>query len=135
MTRACVIFVLEHLVHFPGQYSFFYFYGLFEWERLASLSLYTLHLVLIMRISPLDWISQQYDQFGIGYNRRSSSGGVRMKQVVWAGLSRDVLSAVKRLQWKMGPVPLVAFSEVEIEIVYLLAKGWLHVRMLHQELV
>lgn len=58
-----------------------------------------------------------------------------MKQVVRAGLSRDVLLAVKRLHWKMGPVPLVAFSKVEIEIVYFLGKGWLHTRMLHQELV
>ena len=58
-----------------------------------------------------------------------------MKQVVRAGLSRDVLAAVTHSQRKIGTVPIVAFSEVEIEIVYLLAKGWLHVRMLHQELV
>jgi hypothetical protein len=58
-----------------------------------------------------------------------------MKQVVWAGLSRDVLRAVTHLQRKMGTVPIVAFSEVEIEVVYFLGKGWLHVRMLHQELV
>src|SRR5215208_1481278 len=135
MTQACVILILEHLAHFPGQYSLFCFYGLFEWERLASLSLYTLRLVLIMRVSPIDWISQQYDQFGIGYDRRSSSGGVRMKQVVRAGLSRDVLAAVTHLHRKIRTVPIVAFSEVEVEIVYLLGKGWLHMRMLHQELV
>jgi hypothetical protein len=135
MTRAFVILILELLAHFCGQYSFFCFYGLFERERLPSLSLYTFQLVLIMRVSPIHWISQQYDQFGIGYNRRSSSGGVRMKQVVRAGLSRDVLTAVTHLQRKIGTVPIVAFSEVEIEIVYFLGKGRLHMRMLHQKLV
>lgn len=61
MTQACVIFILDHLAHFSGQYFFFCFYGLFERKRLTTLSLYTLHLVLIMRVSPIDWISQQYD--------------------------------------------------------------------------
>src|SRR5918998_472039 len=135
MTRAFVVFILQHLAHFSGQNSFFCFYRLFERERLASLSLSPLYLVLIMRVSPIDWISQQYDQSGIGYNRRSSSGGVRMKQVVRAGLSRDVLTAVTHLQRKIGTVPIVAFSEVEIEIVYFLGKGRLHMRMLHQKLV
>src|SRR5919107_255084 len=111
MTKAFVIFVLEHLAHFSGQYSFFCFYGLFERERLTSPCRYTLHLVLIMRVSPIGRISQQYDQFGIGYNRRSSSGGVRMKQVVWTGFSRDVLAAVTHSQRKIGTVPIVAFSE------------------------
>ena len=135
MPRACIRFILEHLVHFSGQYFFFCFYGLFEWERLASLSAHTLYLVLIVRVSPIDWISQQHDQFGIGYNCRRPSGGVRMEQVVWAGLSRDVRAAVTLLERKMGTIPIVAFSEVEIEVVYFLGKGWLHVRMLHQELV
>jgi hypothetical protein len=135
MTQALIVFVLEHLAQFSRQNSFFCFYGLFERERLTSLSLYTLHLVLIMRVSPIDRISQQYDQFGIGYNRRSSSGGVRMKQVVRAGLSRDVLTTVTRLQRKIGTVPIVASSEVKIEIVYFLGKGWLHMRMSYQELV
>ena len=58
-----------------------------------------------------------------------------MKQVIWAGLSRDVPTAVTHLQREVGAVPIVAFSEVEIEIVYLLGKGWLHMRMLRQELV
>ena len=58
-----------------------------------------------------------------------------MKQVVRAGLSRDVLAAVTHLHRKIGTVPIVAFSEVEIEIVHLLSKGWLHMRMLDQELV
>ena len=58
-----------------------------------------------------------------------------MKQVVWGGFTRDVLTAVVNLQRKMGTVPIVAPSEVEIEIVHLLGKGPLHVRMLHQELV
>jgi hypothetical protein len=35
----------------------------------------------------------------------------------------------------MGTVPIIAFSEVKIEIVYFLGKGWLHTRVLHQELV
>src|SRR3712207_638608 len=135
MTRAFVVFILQHLAHFSGQNSFFCFYRLFERERLASLSLSPLYLVLIVRVSPIDWISQQYDQFGIGYNRRSPSGGVRMKQVVRAGLSRDVRAAVTLLERKIGTIPIVAFSEVEIEVVYFLGKGWLHVRMLHQELV
>jgi hypothetical protein len=126
---------LEYLIHFPGQYSFFYFYGLFEWERLAGLSLYTLQLVLIMRVSPIDWISQQYDQFGIGYNRRSSPGRMGMKQVVWAGLPRDVSMGVTDLQREMGTVPIIVFSEVKIEIMHFLHEGWLHARMLHQELV
>jgi hypothetical protein len=56
-----------------------------------------------------------------------------MKQVVRAGLSRDALTAVTRSQRKMGTIPIVAFPEVEIEIVYLLGKGRLHLRMLHQE--
>ena len=88
-----------------------------------------------MRVSSIDYISQQYDQFGIGYNRRNSSGGVRMKQVVRAGLSRYVLTAGTHLRRKIGTVPVVALSEVKIEIVYFLGKGWLHVSMLHQELV
>ena len=58
-----------------------------------------------------------------------------MKQVVRAGLSRDVLAAVTHLHRKIGTVPIVALSEVEVEIVYLLGKGWLHMGMLHQELV
>jgi hypothetical protein len=58
-----------------------------------------------------------------------------MKQVVRAGLSCDVLAAVRDLHRKIGTVPIVAFSEVEVEIVYLLGKGWLHMGMLHQELV
>jgi len=58
-----------------------------------------------------------------------------MKQVVRAGLSRDVRASVTLLQRKIGTVPIVAFSEVEIEIVHLLGKGWLHMRMLDQELV
>ena len=58
MSRASVIFILKHFAHFPGQYSLFYFYGLFKWERLGSLSLYyALHLVLIMRVSSIDRIS------------------------------------------------------------------------------
>src|SRR5215217_2461819 len=135
MAQACVILILEHLAHFPGQYSLLCFYGLFEWERLASLSLYTLRLVLIMRVSPIDWISQQYDQFGIRYDRRSSSGDVRMKQIVRASLSRDVFAAVTRLERKIGTVPIVTFSEIEIEIVYFLSEGRLHMRVLHQELI
>ncbi len=135
MIRAYVILILEHLAHFCGQYSFLGFYSLFEPKCLTSLTRHTLQPVLIMRVSPIDWISQQYDQFGIGYNRRSSSGGVRMKQVVRAGLSRNVLLAVRHLQRKMGTVPIVAFSEVKVEIVYFLGKGSLHMRMLYQELV
>src|ERR687890_205923 len=135
MSQTFVKFILQHRAHFSRQYSLFRFYGLFERERLTTLSLSALHLVLIMRVSPIDWISQHYDQFGIGQDGRSSSGGVRMKQVVRAGLSRDVLAAVTHLHRKIGTVPIVAFSEVEVEIVYLLGKGWLHMRMLHQELV
>src|SRR3712207_1010622 len=56
-----------------------------------------------------------------------------MKQVVRAGLSCDVLTAVTHLQRKIGTVPIVAFSEVEIEVVYFLGKGWLYIRMLRQE--
>ncbi len=88
-----------------------------------------------MRVSSIDRISQQYDQFGIGYNRRCSSGGVRMKQVVRAGLSCDIRATVTHLQRKMGTIPIVAPSEVEIEVVYFLGKGSSHMRMLHQELV
>ena len=58
-----------------------------------------------------------------------------MKQVVRASLSRDVPATVTQLHRKIGTVPVVAFSEVEVEIVYLLGKGWLHMRMLDQELV
>ena len=58
-----------------------------------------------------------------------------MKQVVWAGLSRDVLMAVAHSQWKMGTVPIVAFSEVEIEIVYFLVKSGLDLRVLHEKAV
>ena len=66
MSQTFVKFILQHLAHFSRQYSFFRFYGLFERERLTTLSLSALHLVLIMRVSPIDWISQHYDQFGIG---------------------------------------------------------------------
>ena len=66
MSQAFVTFILQHLAHFSRQYSFFYFYGLFERERLTTLSLSAPHLVLIMRASSIDWISQQYDQLGIG---------------------------------------------------------------------
>jgi hypothetical protein len=58
-----------------------------------------------------------------------------MKQIVRASLSRDVLTVVPRLQRKIGTVPIVAFSKVKIEVMYFLSKGWLHMRMLHQELV
>src|SRR5215211_372725 len=135
MTQAFIMFILEHLAQFSGQNPFFCFDGLFERKRLTTFSLYTLHLVLIMRVSSIDGISQQYDQFSLGYNRRSSSGGVRMKQVVRAGLSRDVLTAVTHLQRKMRAVPIGAFCEVEIEIVHFFREGWLHMRMLHQELM
>ena len=60
---------------------------------------------------------------------------MRVKQVVRAGLSRNVLLAVGHLQRKMGTVPIVAFSEVEVEIVYFLYEGWLCTGVLHQELV
>src|SRR5215208_144739 len=135
MAHAFVIFILQHPAYFTGQYSLFCIYGLFERERLATLTLYTLHLVLVMRVSPVHGISQQCDQFGIGYDRRSPSGGVRMKQVIRAGLSRDVLIVVRHLQREIGTVPIVAFSVVEIKVVYLLGEGRLHIRMLHQELV
>ncbi len=123
MSRAFVRLILEHLAHFSGQYSIFGFYGLLEGERLTSLSLYTLHLVLVMRVSPIDWISQQYDEFGIGHNDRSSLGGVRMKQVVRASLPRDVCTGVWDLQRKIGTVPIFAFSEVKIEIMHLFKEG------------
>ena len=126
---------MEHLAHFSGQHSFFCFYGLFERERLTSLSLYALQLVLLMRVSPIDWISQQDDQFDVGYEGRSSFGRVRMKQVVRAGLSRDVLAAATHLHRKIGTVPVVAFSEFKVEIVYFLGKARLHLGMLCQELV
>ena len=58
-----------------------------------------------------------------------------MKQVVWAGLSRDTRATETRLQGKMGTIPIVASFEVEVEIVYFFGKGWLHMRMLDQELV
>src|SRR5215210_1988974 len=71
----------------------------------------------------------------MGYYDRGSLGGVRMKQVVWAGLPRDVCTGVAYLQRKMGTVPVVAFSEIEVEIMYFLHEGWLYTGVLHQELV
>jgi hypothetical protein len=35
----------------------------------------------------------------------------------------------------MGTVPIVGFSEVEVEVVYFLHEGRLYAGMLHQELV
>ena len=35
----------------------------------------------------------------------------------------------------MGTVPIGAFSEVKVEIMYFLQEGWLNTGMLHQELV
>ena len=58
-----------------------------------------------------------------------------MKQVVRTGFPRDVCTGVAHLQRKVGAVPLVAFSEVKIEIMYFLHEGWLYTGMLHQELV
>jgi hypothetical protein len=58
-----------------------------------------------------------------------------MKQVVRAGLPCDVCTGVARLQREMGTVPIVAFSEVEIEVMYFLHEGRLYTGMLHQELV
>src|SRR5215210_4156575 len=58
-----------------------------------------------------------------------------MKQVVGAGLPRDVRTGVAHLQRKIGPVPIVALFEVEIEIMHFLEEGRLHTRMLRQELV
>ena len=58
-----------------------------------------------------------------------------MKQIVRAGLPRDVSMGVTDLQRKMGTIPIVAPSEVEIEIMYFFGKGSLHTRVLHQELV
>ncbi len=58
-----------------------------------------------------------------------------MKQVVRAGLPREVSTGVTHLQRKMGTVPVVAFSEVKIEIMHFLGKSWLYIGMLHQELV
>src|SRR5215211_38911 len=135
MYRAFIVFILQHLAHFCRQYPFFCFNGLFERARLTTLALHALDLVLIMRVSPINGVSQQYDQFGIGHDRRGSLWGVRMKQVVWARLSRDVPVVVSNLQRKMGTIPIVTFCKVEIEIVDFLSKGWLQTRMLHQELV
>jgi hypothetical protein len=42
---------------------------------------------------------------------------------------------VADLQREMGTVPIIVFSEVKIEIMHFLHEGWLHARMLHQELV
>ena len=58
-----------------------------------------------------------------------------MKQVVRAGLPRDVCSGIAQLQREMGTVPIGAFSEVEVEVMYFLDEGWLYTGMLHQELV
>ncbi len=58
-----------------------------------------------------------------------------MKQVVRAGLPRDVCTGVAHLQRKIGTVPIVAFSEVKIEIMHFFKEGRLHTRMLHQLLV
>ena len=58
-----------------------------------------------------------------------------MKQVVRAGLSRDVYTGVAHLQREMGTVPLVAFSEVEVEVMHFLHESWLNTGMLRQELV
>src|SRR4028119_1280457 len=58
-----------------------------------------------------------------------------MKQVVRAGLPRDICTGVAHLQRKIRTVPIVALSEVKIEIMHFLNEGWLHVRMFHQESV
>ena len=58
-----------------------------------------------------------------------------MKQVVRAGFTSDVCTDAAYLQRKMGTVPIVASSEVEVKIVYFLHEGWLYTGMLHQELV
>ena len=58
-----------------------------------------------------------------------------MKQVVRAGLARDVCAGVAHLQRKMGTVPIVTFSEVKVEVMYFLHEGWLYTGMLHQEFV
>jgi len=58
-----------------------------------------------------------------------------MKQVVRAGLPRDVSMGVTDLEREMRTIPIVAPSEVEIEIMYLFGEGSLYMRMLHQELV
>ena len=60
---------------------------------------------------------------------------MRMKQVVRAGLPRDVCTGVAHLQRKMGTVPIVAFCEVKVEVMYFLHESWLNTGMLHQELV
>ena len=58
-----------------------------------------------------------------------------MKQVVRASFARDVLTAVTKLQRKMGTVPIVAFSEVKVKVMYFLQEGRLNSGMLHQFLV
>jgi hypothetical protein len=58
-----------------------------------------------------------------------------MKQVVRAGLPCDVCTGVAHLQREMGTVPIVAFSDVKVEVMYFLHESWLNTGMLHQELV
>ena len=58
-----------------------------------------------------------------------------MKQVVRACLPRDVCTDVAHLQREMGTIPIVAFPEVEVEVMYFLHESWLDTGMLHQELV
>ena len=58
-----------------------------------------------------------------------------MKQVVRAGLPRDVRTGVAHPQRKMRTVPTVAIAEVEVEVMYFLHESWLNTGMLHQELV
>ena len=58
-----------------------------------------------------------------------------MKQIVRASLPCNVRARGTQTNRKMGTVPIVAFSEVEVEVMYFLHEGWLYVRVLHQELV
>jgi hypothetical protein len=58
-----------------------------------------------------------------------------MKQVVRAGLPRDVCTGVAHLQRKMGTVPIMAFCEVKVEVMHFLHESWLNTGMLRQELV
>ncbi len=56
-----------------------------------------------------------------------------MKQIIGAGFSRDVRPVLAYLQGELGTVPVLAFSEVKVEVMHFFDESGPDVRMLRQK--
>src|SRR5215212_521372 len=114
VVKASIALVFEHLVHLPAQSHLFSLYGLFEPQRLAP----SFYLFIVMRISPIDRVSQYHDQLRLRDRLRRPSGSMGVKQIIRGGLPRDERALlVPAGQRELRPIPLDAPVEVAVEVV------------------